>query len=131
MGIPADVTQTPPASDQANAVVEGSFTGTGQSDSLLVWGPFNVNLGGDGGPNGSWDASVQLERSFDGGTSWYVRCDSAGVQLVFSTNDKDVSFVVVEPEQGMLYRLNCTTYTSGTINYRLSTTGGAATTWRP
>jgi hypothetical protein len=31
-----------------------------------------------------------------------------------------------QPEREVLYRLNCTAYSSGTINYRLSATGGAA-----
>jgi hypothetical protein len=34
----------------------------------------------------------------------------------------------MEPEKGVLYRLNCIAFTSGTINYRISTTGQAGTT---
>lgn len=127
MGIPASVTQTPPAHDQATAVVSGSFTATGQSGSFMPYGPFNVTIGGSGGPNGNWTASVQLERSFDGGTTWYVRSvDGTGTQAVYGTTpNKDVSITVGEPERGVLYRLDCTAYTSGTINYRMSATGQA------
>ena len=31
-----------------------------------------------------------------------------------------------EPERGVLYRFNCTAYTSGTINYRMSQNAGIA-----
>lgn len=130
-GIPANVSQTPPAGDQANAVVAGNFTATGSSTSFLINGPFNVVIYGSSGPNGAWSGSVQLERSFDGGTTWIVAgVGGAGQQAVYTTGT-DVSFVASDPEKGMLYRLRCTAYTSGTINYRLSTTSGAATTWAP
>lgn len=126
------VSQTPPAGDQANAVVSGQFTATGQSGLFMAWGPFNVTIGGASGPNGSWTATVELERSFDGGTTWFVRSsDAIGTQSVWNTPDKDVSIVVGEPEKGVLYRLNCTAYTSGTINYRFSTTGTSAATFAP
>ena len=127
MGIAASVSQTPAALDQANAVVSGVFTATGQSGSFSVWGPFNVVIYGSGGPNGSWNATVRLERSFDGGTTWVVcGIGGTGTQAIWNTPNSDVSVVAGEPERGMLYRLNCTSYTSGTINYRLSTSGGAA-----
>jgi hypothetical protein len=129
-GIPAAVSQTPPAKDQANAVVAGSFTGTGQSAMFLSGAStFNILIYGSGGPNGSWSATVQLERSFDGGTTWAVAgVGGDGTQAVYSTPNKDVSVLASEPEKGVLYRLDCTAYTSGTINYRLSTTGTAPTT---
>lgn len=131
-GIPAAVTQTPPAGDQANAVVKGQFTGTAQSGSFLAWGSFNVVFGGSSGPNGSWNATIRLERSFDGGTTWYVAgVGGAGQQAIYNTPNQDVSVVVIEPEQGVLYRLNCSAYTSGTINYRMSTTSSGGTTWHP
>lgn len=131
-GIPASVTQTPAANDQANAVVTGSFTATGQSTSYLVWGSFNVAIYGSSGPNGSWNGTVRIERSFDGGTTWIVAgVGGSGTQATYNTPNQDVSVVVTEPEQGMLYRLNCTAYTSGTINYRLSTTSSGGGTWHP
>jgi hypothetical protein len=127
-GIPANVSQKPPAEDQANAVVAGSFTATGHSASFLVTGWFNVSVYGSSGPNGSWSGTVQLERSFDGGTTWIVAgVGRSGTQNVWSTANTDASITAFEPEKGMLYRLDCTTYTSGTINYRLSTTGTGAT----
>jgi hypothetical protein len=37
-----------------------------------------------------------------------------------------VSLTFGEPERGVLYRLNCLSYASGVVNYRLSSTGMAA-----
>lgn len=148
-GIPAAVSQTPPASDQANAVVSGTITaatacasGTtvappaataGCSTWFSPYGTWNLVIGGASGPNGSWNATVELDRSFDGGTTWYAVGDPGGPngQAIYSTNNIDVSRLVGEPEKGVLYRLRCTTWTSGTINYRMSQTGGGATTWTP
>lgn len=131
MGIPAVVSQTPVSGDQANAVVSGSFTATGQSASFLCWGPFNLFIYGSSGPNGAWNGAVRLERSFDGGTTWVVcGIGGDGTQAVWPSAaggaGTDVSVVVGEPEKGMLYRLNCTVRNSGTINYRMSATGQAA-----
>lgn len=70
--------------------------------------------------------TVQLERSFDGGQTWIV-CGVGGQgALAQWATGTPVSCVVGEAEAGVAYRLNCTAYTSGTINYRLSTTGAAA-----
>lgn len=74
----------------------------------------------------NYSASIQLERSFDGGATWVVcGVGGAGQPAVYATGTP-VSVVVGEPERSVAYRLNCTTYVSGTINYRLSATGSAA-----
>lgn len=126
MGIPAAVSLTPPAHDLANAVVSGAFTGTGQSASFLFWGPFNLFIYGNSPPNGAWTGTVRLERSFNGGVSWLVcGIGGDGTQAIWTTGT-DVSIVAGEPEEGMLYRLNCTVFGAGPINYRLSGTGQAA-----
>lgn len=118
----------PPAGDRANAVLTGQFTTTGQSPYWQCTGSFNVVFGATGGPNGNWTGSIQLERSFDGGTRWFVcGVGGSGSQAVYNTANQDVSIVVSEPEEGVAYRLNCTTLSSGTINYRFSTTGTNAT----
>lgn len=131
MGIPANgASGTPPAHDQANFVLAGTFTATGQSQAALLYGAFNMLIYAGGGPNAAWTASIQLERSFDGGTTWVVCADPMGTtnQAVYA-NAKDVSRQFAECERGVMYRLDCTAYTSGTINYRLSTTGQAAMVW--
>lgn len=128
MGIqPSNVSQAPPSGDQANAVVAGAFAKAGVSPTFLPWGPFNLCLYGNAGPNGNWNATVRLERTFDGGTTWVVcGIGGAGMQAVWNTPNQDVSVIVGEPEKGVGYRLNCTAFTSGPVNYRLSATGGAA-----
>lgn len=83
--------------------LEGSFAGTGQSDTFSMRGQFNLSLTGFG------TATVQVERSFDGST-W----------LVVDSFTADAQKVVTEPESGVKWRLNCTSHTTGTINYRLS-----------
>ena len=100
--------------------ITGAFSATGQSATFkpsiraLAWGSFNVFLTGTG------VASVQLERSYDKGSTW-CGVYGGGVQLyVWSYTGTNLSEQAVETEQGVIYRLNCTGYTSGTVNYRLS-----------
>lgn len=134
MGIPSSaVSQTPPAGDRANAVVTGALnangaksTDAGQGGPFMAQGPFNLCLFGNAGPNGNWNATVRLERSFDGGTTWIVcGIGGSGQQAQWNTANQDVSVVIGEPEDGVLYRLNVTAFANGPINYRFSTTGGA------
>lgn len=73
----------------------------------------------------SWVGTVQLERSFDGGNTFVVCNIGGGGQLAQYTAGTPVSLTFGEPEKNVLYRLNCIAYTSGTINYRISQTGGA------
>ena len=72
----------------------------------------------------TWSGTVQLERSFDGGNTFIV-CNIGAGTLAQFTAGTPVSTILSEPESGVLYRFNCTAYTSGVINYRLSTTGAA------
>lgn len=108
--------------DSAKRLVSGSFTATGQSSAALdsagasrqpdFTGYFNMQL------SGTWVGQVQLENSFDGGVNWnVVSLDATGAKAVYTGN---VNTSVFEPEIGVLYRWNCTNYTSGTINYRIS-----------
>ena len=74
----------------------------------------------------TFSGALQLERSFDGGLTWIV-CNVGGTgTLAQYTAGTPVSFIAGEPEKSVLYRWNCTSYTSGIINYRLSESGGAA-----
>lgn len=98
--------------------VTGTFTATPQTSALspfvpLAGRPFNVSLWG------TFSATVQLERSFDGGTTW-LQLTSNGTQVEKFTGSTVISESVTENEAGVQYRLNCTAYTSGTVNYRLS-----------
>jgi hypothetical protein len=132
VGVPVANIQTPPANDLANAVVSGAFVATGVSATFSAWGSFNVVLYGPGGPNGNWTGTVQLERSFDGGTTWIVcGIGGAGQQAIWASTGTgaDISIVAAEPELGVMYRLHCTAITTSTINYRLSTTSPAPLAW--
>jgi hypothetical protein len=73
-----------------------------------------------------YSGTIQLERSFDGGSTWLVCNLGGGGTLAQYSLGTPVSVVFGEPERNVLYRVNCTAYTSGTINYRFSQTGGAA-----
>lgn len=98
--------------------VTASFTATGQSASFTPEGantpessaPFNMSLWG------TFVGTVQLERSFDSGVTW-LPITALGTSITFTA---PASEVFAEPEVNVRYRLNCTAYTSGTINYRLS-----------
>ena len=91
-----------------NAVVTGT-----DSDAIFT------------GAGATWTGTVQIERSFDGGSTWIVANVGGGGALAqFGAGPVSVAFG--EPEKGVLYRLNCIAYTSGTINYRLSASGAAA-----
>jgi len=74
----------------------------------------------------NYSGSVQLERSFDGGSTWIVANVGGSGQMAIYSAGTPISTSFGEPESEVLYRLNCTAYTSGTINYRISATGGAA-----
>lgn len=73
-------------------------------------------------------ATVQVERSFDGGKTWVVVGVGGGGAAAVYANPASISIQGGEAEKGMAYRLNCTAYTSGTINYRISATGQMALT---
>lgn len=81
-------------------------------------------------------ATIDLERSFDGGTTW-LTCgvDATGTPATYQFGSSNltapVNIVVSEPELMVAYRLNCRVYSSGTVNYRLSASGLAAKTWGP
>lgn len=93
-------------------LLTGAFAGTGPSAGIQIGGKFNVALWG------TFTATLQLERTFDRGTTW-IPCgiDAAGTSAAYTAG---LSAVVEEIEDAVLYRWNCTAYTSGTVNYRVS-----------
>lgn len=94
------------------ALVSGTFGATGQSAAVELYGNYNFNLSFAGAVG-----TVRLERSYDGGSSWVV---TTKPDLTAASFTADVDGVGFEPESNVLYRWNCTAYTSGTISYRLS-----------
>lgn len=97
------------------APVTGSFTAAGQASAAFApmpGVPFDFDL------NGVFAATVALQRSFDGGTTWNtVALPSSGAPL---STTSSVSSSYVENEGGVVYRFQCTAWTSGTVTYRLS-----------
>ncbi len=77
--------------------VAGSFTATGTSTEIPI-------THGDLSISGTFDATVQLQRNF-GGAWQVVETITAPVELV------------IEPGKNQVFRLECTVYTSGTVNY--------------
>ena len=89
-----------------------TFGATGVSGSKAFKGEFNVDI------DGTFSGTVVLERSFDNGITWNPASrDSAGVAAAFTV---PASVVADEPEAGVLYRFQCTAYTSGSIICRAS-----------
>lgn len=101
------------ARTDANTVIAGSFTGAGQSSQpAQFYGPFAASAWG------TFAGTVELQRSPDGGTTWIpASLDSAGAAADFSA---PMTVQITEPEWGVVWRITCTAYSSGTINYRLS-----------
>lgn len=95
----------------------GTFAATGQSASFLPDGVddktdrvFNVSLWG------TFVATVQLERSLDG-TNWLpLTANGTPIEKFTAPCSEEIE----EDEATAIYRLNCTAYTSGTVNYRMS-----------
>ena len=94
------------------SVIQGSFTGTGTSAAVSIVGAFNFRLAG------TFVATVKLERSFDGGSTWAVVSKNIDGQEAAYTAAVDA--VGNEPEAGVTYRWTCTAFTSGQIDYRIS-----------
>ena len=98
-----------------------SGTGTGTfapvgSTGVSVMGWANLSLGGTS-PVGT----VKLEKSYDNGSSWFdVSQDAAGTLAAWALNSTEISVQFYEPEIGVIYRCNCTAYTSGTLTSRIS-----------
>jgi hypothetical protein len=74
-------------------------------------GDFNITL------YGTFAASVALEKTFDGGTTWVQAAFSDGTVVQFTA---PTSGAWSETEPGVAYRLRCTSYTSGTVAWRIS-----------
>lgn len=96
-------------------VLSGTFTGTGSSSAIEVAGKFNILITDGVG-------TVDVERSFDNGATYYIISKNTNGDGASYTTASNTAFngSVEEPEDGILYRLTCSAYTSGTIIYRIS-----------
>lgn len=109
---------SPTGKELASSVQTDALTAVSNGTPILMIGTFNAVL------SGTFVGTAQLQRSFDGGST-FVPCDidSSGTVANYTA---PVSVVVQEPEPGVFYRWACTAFTSGTINARIS--GGARLT---
>lgn len=101
--------------EQGSPTVSVSFGGTGAGASCTPQpGYFNFDLTGGVG-------TVKLEKSYDNGTTWRdVSVDAGGSVASWTlAASQELTVVVFEPEKRVLYRPNCTAYTSGTITARI------------
>lgn len=96
--------------------VASTFTATGQSSTFpqAAGRPFNIWLSNSG------TAVIQLEASPDGGTTWFPLYAGGQQLYVWSYSGSALKEQAVETQSGLLYRLNCTAYTTGTVSYRMS-----------
>ncbi|WP_426043709.1 hypothetical protein [Caulobacter sp. DWR3-1-2] len=103
------------------APVTGAFTATGNGAVFTpaAGRPFNLTVYATGGtaPGSALNATVYLARSIDGGTT-YLPITATGAQLFSFTTVANES--LYETQTGVTYRLICTLYTSGTVNYRFA-----------
>jgi hypothetical protein len=91
----------------------GTFTATGTGTAVPVArrGDFNISLWG------TFAGTVTLERSFDGGSTWLPVTYIDGSAISWTA---PISTTFAEPEAGVSYHFNCTSYTSGTVSWRIS-----------
>jgi len=105
----AELSTTSP--DESRHVV-GYFTATGTSPGWpITVAKFNFSIWG------TFAGTAVLERSFDGGAVWIPCSYGNGVANSFTT---PMTLVCEEIETDVLYRVNCTTLSSGLLNWRLS-----------
>jgi hypothetical protein len=122
----AKPTAVPNAPGTPQVVIQLQFAPTG--NAIAASGSDTAATFTGGLTSITFSASVALERSFDGGLTWVpcnIPTNSATVIPAIWTAGP-VSLTFGEPEKNVLYRLNALDYASGTINYRVSQTGGAA-----
>ncbi len=82
------------------------------SGGIPLLGNFNVAIWG------VFVGTVQVQTSFDGGTTWIpVVNKRTGSNITFTTPG---AIQEDEVEPGVLYRVQMTAYTSGTASYRIS-----------
>lgn len=90
---------------RASSSLEGQFSGTGTSASLLCEGDYTAVT------HGTWAGTIQLERSTDNGETWDL------VEPRSVDKDDNMLRSDTEIEDDVLYRFNMMAFTSGTCKY--------------
>lgn len=134
MGVPIGGTV-----DTAKPKVTGTITATalvtqpvaastGTSAATAFLGAFNLAMWG------TFTGTILVEKTYDGGTTWVpVAQDVAGTPASYSLalTASGINLTLCEIETQVAWRIRCTAYTSGTLNYRLSQGGGVFFTAYP
>ncbi len=84
--------------------LNGSFSGTGTSNELAGEGEWKIVT------HGTWTGTLELQRSLDGGSTWQS-------YRVYSSSDDNNALDTGLEENEASFRLEMTTYTSGTCEY--------------
>lgn len=95
----------------------GSLSSETAGAAVEVYGIFNVTVWG------TFEATLVLERSHDSGVTWVqVAKDTSNNPATFTGTGSAFSIgqIAINPELGVLFRLNCTSYSTGTAYWRLS-----------
>jgi len=103
---------SPFAQASGKTAVTGTCTSTTNSSAFtpIPNRGINVTL------SGTFVANEVLQRSFDGGTTWFP-ITIGGQSILYNTPVSELAWS--EPESGVQIRLACT-WTSGTVTYRIS-----------
>lgn len=96
---------------EAGNVVTGTLAAVANGPAVPLSGVANFLL------SGAFVASLRLAVSFDAGTTWIPVTGSDGAVRTFSAPER---IVLDEPEEGVVYRIECTSWTSGTVAWRFS-----------
>ncbi len=87
------------------SAVSGTFAAVGDSETLQVDGNWELVT------HGKWSATVEVQRSLDGGGTWEA------VRTGTSQYDRNVIWTDEEETRHAWYRVSCTAYTGGTVAY--------------
>lgn len=95
-----------------NKILTGSFAGAGHSNNIPIYGQFNFTLSGD------FSANIAIQRKFSDSNDWHtISKDAQGNSAIFMT---PVSLIINEVERAVAYRVNCLSFTSGPVEFRIS-----------
>ena len=97
--------------DSTNASVSSPTTGASDSFTIELDQPY------DWSTHGTWTGTIQLERSFDDGTTWLV------VKTIVSADDANITLADTEEIDDALYRVNVVALSSGTVTYNFTSIG--------
>ena len=89
-------------------VLRGEFTAVGGSEPILITGDWSFVT------HGTWDGTVNLQRSKDNGVTW------VSFRSFSSQSDRNVLTDGIEREPNVLYRVLMLDYNSGTMNWDLA-----------